>query len=169
MVRETSLQLLNIASSQNKPCWKVLGLTSLLRKIGFPSLKCRTLPDPPRGAVVLFDRGVVDNVAYCTEVRGMKRHLPTISVNPKNTLEDVARIQESERWRSHSSGFQRSKLEQEAWSMVQEECLGLEYISSKRLTKKQGLKKCHNSLRCSKVPRCCHFVYSLYHCLYMFI
>ena len=25
------------------------------------------LPEPPRGAVILFDRGVVDNVAYCTE------------------------------------------------------------------------------------------------------
>lgn len=27
----------------------------------------RMLPEPPRGAVILFDRGVVDNVAYCTE------------------------------------------------------------------------------------------------------
>lgn len=29
--------------------------------------KRRMLPQPPRGAVILFDRGVVDNVAYCTE------------------------------------------------------------------------------------------------------
>jgi len=29
--------------------------------------KRRRLPDPPRGAVILLDRGVVDNVAYCTE------------------------------------------------------------------------------------------------------
>ncbi|CAJ1408798.1 unnamed protein product, partial [Effrenium voratum] len=29
--------------------------------------KRRMLPDPPRGAVILLDRGVVDNVAYCTE------------------------------------------------------------------------------------------------------
>lgn len=29
--------------------------------------KRRMLPEPPRGAVILFDRGVVDNVAYCTE------------------------------------------------------------------------------------------------------
>ena len=72
---------------------------------------CRMLPDPPRGAVILLDRGVVDNVAYCTEAALVARF-----------VDSACRLEAS--WKHLFQLLDLLFVGQEAWSMVQEKPFG---------------------------------------------